>query len=192
MRADILSRAPLILFFSSLAGLIAIVFQVGSANVRFESDMFNYAFALWIMLLLPASILWGASRMLSGKARWIVPAVLGGVFSLALFFPVSFVVGSLSDIAETGHDSSYEKINEQVINGNLYRLYRTSEGAAARYGFALRAESNPFLGLKAVRTIKYVYPASDARLEVLPSGMARLIIEPYSAGGAVENFEFQP
>lgn len=187
-----LNRAPLFLFLLSLAGLIAIVFQGGSASVRFESDLLNYAFVLGVLLLLPTSILWGAYRIFSGNARSTALAVLGGVFSLALFFPVRFVASSLIDVAKTGHDGSFEKISEQVINGHRYRLYRTSEGDAASHDLVLRGESELFPGLKTVRTIKYAYSASNARLEALPSGMARLVIEPYGARLSAENFEFQP
>lgn len=187
-----LNRAPLVLFLLSLAGLIAIVFQGGSASVRFENDLFNYAFVLGVLLLLPASILWGAYRIFSGTARRTSLAVLGGVFTLVLFFPVRFVANSLIDIAKTGHDSSFEKISEQVINGHRYRLYRTSEKESANHDLVLRGESELFPGMKTVRTIKYAYSASNATLEALPSGMARLVIEPYGARSSAENFEFQP
>lgn len=186
-----LSRAPLVLFLLSLAGLIAIVFQGGSASVRFESDLHNYVFVLVVLLLFPASILWGAYRIF-GKARWTGLAILGGVFSLVLFFPVRFVTTNLVGIVETGHDSSFEKIHEQVINGHRYRLYRTSEGGSASHDLVLRGESDLFPGMKTVRTIKYAYAASNATLEALPSGMARLVIEPDGTGRSIENFEFQP
>lgn len=115
------------------------------------------------------------------------------IFSVLLLIPLMFTISDIADIAETGQDTSFEKIDDQIMRGHHYRLYRTNGGATTSFGLVLRQESESFLGMKRVSVIKTAYPASDAKLEIMPSGLARLTIQPYGDGKQLgEIFEFKP
>jgi hypothetical protein len=177
----------------SVAAIILSLLPNSWMGIRFESALINYSFTLCVLLAIPASILFGIHVWLSGVARWVSKIVCGVILSVLLLIPLIFIVSDIADIAEAGQDTSFEKIDDQMMRGHHYRLYRINGGATISFGLVLRQESESFLGMKRVSVIKTAYPASDAKLEIMPSGLARLTIQPYGDGKQLgELFEFKP
>jgi hypothetical protein len=185
-------RGPFVLFSLALVGLLIVLFRNGAVSIRFERDLLNYIFALVVLLSLAVSILWYVYLSFTGATRWISLGVISFVCAAWLFFPILFIYLDIQTILKNGYDPSFEKVEEQELNGRKYRLYRINGGATTSYGLVLRAESEPKFGMVFIRTLTWKDPAHDAKLEQLPDGRARLTIAPYYRDQAEERFEFNP
>ncbi|MFY9259975.1 MAG: hypothetical protein WAO71_05625 [Gallionella sp.] len=177
----------------SVATIVLSLLPNSWMGIRFESDLLNGLFELCIWFTIPSTILLGCYAWLSGITRWVTLSALSLIFVVFLCVPIYLTTSDVLDIAETGQDRNFEEIDDQMMRGHHYRLYRANWGSTTKFALVLRQESEPFLGMKRVSVIKTAYPASDAKLEIMPSGLARLTIQPYGDGKQLgEIFEFKP
>lgn len=182
-----------------LVGLLVLATNIGcivalnmlQTTPRFEYPPLNYAAIIALALALPTILFWFAFFVLSKGWRWAV-VVVASLISVPICIFVLLASIVLQNVASTGVDYSFEPIAEIRGEHVSHRLYRTNGGATTAFGIVLRKEIPLPLGLKLVTLVRGYYPARDATLERLPSGQARLRVEPYTPGGKGESFEFNP
>jgi hypothetical protein len=139
-----------------------------------------------LALSAPCLVVWLAVTLLERSDWW------RRALSVVAFF-VSIpllLLASLFSLAVVG--TSVQAIGSLKSEHAAYCIYRTDGGAMTSFGIVLKREHSIVPGLKLVTIVRNYYPASDATLERLPSGLFRLTVAPYGKGKRGEIFEFNP
>ena len=190
-------RVPSKLFYKFSTFLFPVVAAIAVINMldlpwelRFSDQAKNYLFVVILCYLLPISSgLWALSR--PSKDLKVIGIVVCLSLSILCFITQLFAYSSYEDVKESEVDYSFEKIQEEYINGRDYVLYRTNGGATTSYGLVLREEIPLLFDFKLVHTLHSKYKASVGEISTLESGKLQLIIQPYSDTEKVDILEFE-
>jgi hypothetical protein len=160
---------------------------------RFEYAPANYAVVTGLALAVPCLLIWLSLRLLA-KPNWWRWVLCAAAFLVSIPFVLFALFASmeLATVAAKSVDPSFEPVGELQSEHAAYRVYRTNGGAMTSFGIVLRRERFLAPGLKLVRVVRNFYPASEATLERLPSGLFRLTVAPYGQRDTGQVFEFKP
>ena len=187
------SRSVIPLFTLGVVVTIIVALVELPAVARFEYAPANYAVVTALALAVPCLLIW-LSLTLLAKRNWWRWVLCAAAFLVSIPFVLFALFASmeLASVAAKSVDLSFEPVGELQSEHAAYRVYRTNGGPTTSFGIVLRREHSLAPGLKLVTVVRNFYPASDATLERLPSGLFRLTVAPYGQGDKGQVFEFKP
>jgi hypothetical protein len=93
--------------------------------------------------------------------------VLGSIVGVAMAVGI---LALLPEILRSGVDPSFERIRSVAGSRSQLVAYRTDGGATTSFGVVLREERTLLPGLRRIRRVDFVYPASDVIIEIQTNG----------------------
>jgi hypothetical protein len=178
------SVVPLIVLGAVATAIIALV-ELPTVP-HFEYAPANYAVVIGLALSVPCLTVWLAVTLLVRNDWWRRALC---VMTLVASIPL-LVIACFASMVVVGVE--FKLVSTLQSEHTEYRVYRTDGGAMTSFGIVLRRERALVPGLKLVTVVRNFYPASDATLERLPSGLFRITVAPYGKGENCEVFEFKP
>ena len=190
---DIVHRRPpriaLAVFLTSVAVLIALLSC--DTTPRFEAEALNYASAIALAIVIPASLTRMAAKSSAKPLHWTAGIAIALVWVPFGLFALFASIG-LDEVLADGLDTGFEPVAELQGTGVRYRFYLTDGGATTAYGLVLRRERPVVPGMMLIDVLHSDYPAHDATMVRLADGRARLDVLPYLEGDPHRIFVFDP
>lgn len=175
------------LTIAALALVVGYVFGMlnyWTPAIRFASPWANNL-AFGALQVIPLALLTLAVTRGHWLARLLSGLLLLPIAGLAGLLGCFAAIGSAS-IAHRGVDVSFERLEVVPLPTGYLASYRTNGGAMTSFGIRIRQECRILPGLLRVRNVWGVYPAFEARIELLSPDRARFSSPPYGDGRPTE------